>query len=103
MNIACLIFGVLFTLIGFFFAIGKVHIFFNVWKKMPDEEKEKIKIVPLCINIGVLIFASGLLFLVSGIIQTFREKWFLISMIVWMVLAVIDAIFISKSKYFKNR
>ena len=51
MNVTCIFFGIIFTIAGFMFACGKGHIHFSSWKNMPKEEKEKIKIVPLCCNI----------------------------------------------------
>ena len=45
MDYTCIFFGVLFTIAGFVFACGKGHIHLSAWKNMPQEEKEKIKIV----------------------------------------------------------
>ena len=55
MNVTCIFFGIIFTIAGFMFACGEGHIHFSSWKNMPQEEKEKIKIVPLCRNIGEVI------------------------------------------------
>ena len=34
---------------------------------MPQEEKDKIKILPLCRNIGKIIVLSGIIFLMKGL------------------------------------
>ena len=52
MNFTCIFFGILFTITGFLFACGKGYIHLSAWKHMPQEEKDKIKIIPLCRNIG---------------------------------------------------
>lgn len=52
MDFTCIFFGVLFTVAGFVFACGKGHIHLSAWKNMSQSEKDKIKIRPLCRNIG---------------------------------------------------
>lgn len=52
MDFTCIFFGMLFCAAGFVFACGKGHIYLSAWKNMPQAEKNKIKIVPLCRNIG---------------------------------------------------
>ena len=42
MNLTCIFFGIIFTIVGFMFACGKGHIHLSSWKNMPQEEKEKI-------------------------------------------------------------
>ena len=103
MNIPCLIFGIIFLVAGLLFVCGKLHIFIGAWKKMPEEEKNKIRIKPLCRNIGSIIMLSGILFLFGGIFATFREHWFVISMIIWLVIAGIDVFYIYKSKRYQNK
>lgn len=103
MNITCLIFGVIFLIAGFLFAIGKLHVLLAAWKKMPNEEKEKIRIMPLCRNIGLMIMLSGALFLINGFWESFRDRWFALSMIIWLVVAGLDVWFITKSKHYQNK
>ena len=55
MDFTCIFFGVLFTVAGFVFACGKGHIHLSAWKNMSQSEKDKIKIRPLCRNIGEVI------------------------------------------------
>ena len=54
MDFTCIFFGVLFTIAGFLFACGKGYTHLSAWKNMPQEEKDKIKIIPLCRNICLL-------------------------------------------------
>ena len=67
MDFTCIFFGILFTIAGFVFACGKGHIHFSEWKNMPQEEKDKIKIIPLCRNIGEVIALNGIIFLMKGL------------------------------------
>ena len=63
MDFTCIFFGVLFTVAGFVFACGKGHTHLSAWKNMPQPEKDKIKIRPLCRNIGEVIALNGIIFL----------------------------------------
>ena len=65
---------------------------------MPEEEKDKIRIRPLCLNIGGMIMLCGLVFLLKGLLADVSSNWFTIAMVVWMVLGMVDVRFISKSK-----
>lgn len=98
MNITCAVFGALFIIIGILFSLGKLHIYLNAWKKMLPEEKEKIRIKALCHNIGGMIVLCGLLFLL-GCVFTTAFTW---SMIVWLVLAGLDVLYIGKSNRYSR-
>lgn len=67
MDFICVFFGVLFTIAGFLFFFGKAHIHLSAWKNMPQEEKDQIKILPICRNIGEVIILSGIIFLLKGL------------------------------------
>ena len=82
MNLTCIFFGVIFTIAGFMFACGKGHIHLSSWKNMTQEEKEKIKIVPLCRNIGEVIALNGLIFLLKGLWPGFENHWFVTATVV---------------------
>ena len=101
MDIPCIIFGVSFIIFGVLVMTGKLHLFVKSWKNMSDEEKKSLKIKSICLNIGGVIVLSGIIFLISGLIEVFRAQFFLISMIVWIVLAGIDVIYILKSKRYR--
>lgn len=103
MNLTCIFFGIIFTIAGFMFACGKGHIHFSSWKNMPKEEKEKIKIVPLCCNIGEVIALNGLIFLLKGLCPDFENHWFVTAMIAWFIVAGFDLWYIEKSdRYYKK-
>ena len=67
MQFTSIVLGIVFTVAGFLFACGKLHIHLSNWKNMPEEEKESIDIVPLCHNVGAIITLSGLIFLAKGV------------------------------------
>ena len=70
---------------------------------MPKEDKDKINIKNLCINIGVIISISGIIFILGGFIKPFRENYFAICMIIWLIGAGFDVYYISKShRYIKK-
>ena len=101
MNVTCIFFGILFLITGILFAAGKLHTHITAWKNMSEEEKGRIRIIPLCINIGGFIALSGLLFLINGFWQGFRDHLFVISMVLWMILAGMDVFFIEKKHWYE--
>ena len=103
MDYTCTFFGVLFTIAGVVFASGKGHIHLSAWKNMPQEEKEKIRIVPLCRNIGEVIVLNGIIFLMKGFWAGFSNHWFVGAMIAWLIVAGLDVWYISKSNRYRNQ
>lgn len=103
MNITCIVLGVCFVAFGYFFAIGKIHTKMTAWREMPLAEKEKIKIGPLCQNIGQMIMVSGIIFLISGFWKGFRIHLFVWSMVIWLIIAGIDLWDITKHKKYEKR
>lgn len=103
MNFACIFFGILFIVAGILFSLGKVHIHLTAWKNMSQQEKNKIRIQPLCRNIGAVITLSGILFLINGVWTGFGNRLFLVSMVTWLFLAGLDVLYISKSsRYYRK-
>ncbi len=68
MDFTCIFFGFLFTFAGLWFAFGKGYLHLSLWKNMPQKEKDKLRIVPLCRNIGGIITLNGIIFLVKGVV-----------------------------------
>ena len=101
MNFTCIIFGIIFLITGILFAAGKLHNHITAWKNMPDDEKRRIKIIPLCKNIGSMISLSGVIFLVNGFWQGFSNHLFVIFMVAWRVLSGIDLFFIEKKRWYE--
>lgn len=97
MEFACVFFGILFIASGVWFASGRGHIHLSAWKNMPQAEKERIRIQPLCRNIGEVIALNGMIFLARGVWPGFQQHWFLIAMAAWMVIAGMDVWYIAKS------
>lgn len=102
MNFICIFLGILFIISGIVFAVGKGHIHLYAWKNMPQFEKDKIKIRPLCRNIGTIIALNGFIFLIKGVWPTFNQSWFVAMMIAWLFVASIDVWYINKSKRYLN-
>ena len=102
LNIGAIFFGILFILGGTLFAAGKIHTRLNIWKQLPEEEKEKINIVPLCRNIGEVILLSGILILIDGLWPDFQEHWFSGAMVAWLIVAGLYVWFILKSNRYKT-
>ena len=102
MNFICIVFGILFIIAGLIFATGNGHIHLYAWTNMPQCEKDKIKIKPLCRNIGLVIALSGFIFLIKGYFPKFNQSWFVATMIAWSFIAILDVWYISKSKRYQN-
>ena len=103
MEFTCIFFGILFTLAGLVFASGKGHIHLSAWKNMPQEEKDKIKMVPLCRNIGEVIALNGLIFLSKGLWSGFSNHWFVGAMVAWLIVAGFDVWYIGKSERYYRK
>ena len=103
MNFTCIFLGILFCIAGIMFACGKVHVHLSAWKAMPEEEKRKIKILPLCRNIGEVIALNGVVFLLKGLWTGFSEHWFVCAVIAWLIIAGFDVWYIEKSNRYRNQ
>ena len=103
MDFTCIFFGVLFTIAGFLFVCGKGYIHLSAWKNMPQEEKDKIKIIPLCRNIGEVIALNGIIFLMKGLWSGFSNHWFVCAMTAWLIVAGFDVWYIGKSNRYRNQ
>ena len=102
MNFVSVFFGVLFSVSGVLFSMGKILPRLSVWKHMPEADRKKVRIVPLCRNIGEIITLSGILFLINGLWEGFRDHWFAASMAAWLIVAGLDVWYITKSSRYKN-
>ncbi len=100
---ACFGIGIVIFAVGLVMFFGGLHVFFRGWKSMPEKEREKIRIKPLCRNIGTAIALCGAIILVAAFWSFFLEKMFSWFMIAWFILAAIDLVWISKSgRYVKK-
>ena len=102
LNPGAILFGALFLTAGLLFAAGKVHERLPFWKRMPETERQKIRIRPLCRNIGEMILLSGLLLLMDGFWPRFREHWFAGVMAAWMAAAALDVWLIGRSSRYRQ-
>ncbi len=101
MNLTCVAFGALFILFGLAVALGLVHKHLSGWKNTPEEEKAKIRIGPLCRNIGLMIGLAGVIIFVSGLDESFREHYFVWLMIVWLIIGFVDVWRIDRKDLYK--
>lgn len=102
MNITSICFGLVFLIGGIIFFLGRGHIKLSAWKAMSDKEKSQINIKPLCRNIGGMIMICGVIFIVSGLWGRFQDKFFIWSMVIWLIVAGVDVYFIGKSQRYIN-
>lgn len=102
LNMTCLVFGALFLATGLVLFFGKGYTRLSVWKKMSDEERGAIRILPLCRNLGLMIGLCGLLFAAAGLSDAFKARAFTFCIIGWFGLCCADIVFIEKSRRYKN-
>lgn len=102
MNLQCVVFGLIFLVIGIAFFIGAAPNWIKAWREMPKKEKSKIRMDQLSKNIGCVFGTASAIFLVSGFSPAFLNAAFVWCMIVWFVLTGIDAAFIKKSKRYQS-
>ncbi|MCD8286459.1 MAG: DUF3784 domain-containing protein [Clostridia bacterium] len=100
---ACFGIGLVILIVGFVMFFGGLHVFFRSWKRMPEEERKKIRIKPLCRNIGGVIALCGVIVLVAAFWPYFLDKMFSWFMIAWFILAAVDLVWISKSSRYIDR
>ena len=98
MNLICIFFGLLFMASGLLFALGKVHIHLALWRRMPMQQRNTLRIVPLCRNIGAVIALCGVIFALRGLLGAFTQQLFTWSMLGWFLLAGFDVWYIGTSR-----
>ncbi len=103
MNWACLFVGIIILCVGAVTFAGKFHTLFKEWRSMPEDEKRKIHIKPLCHNIGAAIMVCGAVILCAAFSSFFLQKMFSWCMLGWFVLAAADVWFISRSKRYMDK
>lgn len=103
MKFVCVILGVLFVAAGISFALGKGHIHLAAWKRMSRKEQDRIRIGPLCLNIGEVIALSGVIFLLRGLWPGFESHWFTAAVLAWLLIAGFDVWYIAGSgRYYRS-
>ena len=103
MNVASVFLGILFVMLGVLCFSGVILNYLNPWKALPKEEKDKIRIKPLCRNAGELITLFGVLFLIVGLWSGFQQHSFAITMIAWLVIAIFDILYVIKSSHYHKK
>ncbi|MCD8195431.1 MAG: DUF3784 domain-containing protein [Coprobacillus sp.] len=100
MNITCIAFSVVLFIFGVLFLFTKLYRFFPFWKKMPLQERAKMNMKAISINIGLMIIVCSLILLAAGVWEFFYDKIFIWAMIIWGVAIVMDAVLISTKKLY---
>ena len=97
MNVASTLFGVIFTGAGFLMATGRLLPYLKGWQCLSEEEKDKVDIEGLCLNVGEMIALCGVIFLMNGTIPSFSDHCFIWSALAWFVIAGFDIWYIVKT------
>ena len=98
MSFICLFIGILFLLIGILFANGKLLRYMKAFNEMSEADKEVFQVEKLYRNIGLMIASSGVIFVLNGISEIFSKQGFMIAIMLWLVAAIIDLMYIEKQK-----
>lgn len=103
MNLHCIVFGIMFTLVGVFFLFGKGINHMKGFDDIPEEERKEIDLQKLGRLVARVFLSAGLIFGVAGLNQEFLHsafKWF---MIAWFVLTGITVYFLTMKRYLHNQ
>ncbi len=103
MNFTCAAFGIVFIAFGAGVFSGLIINHMHEWTDLSEEEKSSVRIDALCRNMGVMIMLAGVIFLVSGLFEAFRNSFFLIAMIIWFVVCAVDVYQIEKKQRYMTR
>lgn len=102
MNLYSIIFGLIFLAAGAAFFAGLTPGWLNVWQRMSEREKSKIRIDRLSRNIGCVVGAASAVFLAAGFNPAFHHAAFMWCMIAWFILTGLDIVFINHSGWYKS-
>lgn len=82
--------GLLFTVGGLLLALGKITISFQLGGLRFSRQKVSPALRPIYRNVGEIISANGILFLLHGVWPPFTEHYFFGALIAWSVIVVFD-------------
>lgn len=88
--------------IGMGFYTGKAIPYIDGLKELSGKELEDGRIYGLLKNTSIVFFAASAIFLATGYSMVFRQTYFKWSMFGWIILCYIYAMFITRSKKYKN-
>ncbi|WP_018591298.1 DUF3784 domain-containing protein [Terrisporobacter glycolicus] len=100
--IVLLMFSIMFMIVSYALYTGKALKYMKSYEAMRDEDKEKIKVIPLCRNISVAIFLAAIIFFIAACSLEFRENFFQWFIVIWTIGCAIDLWYINKSKKYEN-
>ncbi len=102
MDMLCILFAIPVFAVGMAFLQGKALSFSRAWKRVPESEKALVNLPRVNRNLGCIVMLCGIILLACGTIPGLREAALGPLMALWVVVACVDAIFISKSKRYVN-
>ncbi len=100
MDIGSFVIGILILAGGVYFMTGRAMGRVSGWQALSEAEKAAINIRPLCMNIGGMIAICGIIFLITGINDDFKERFFMWAMLIWMAASVINVYIIEKKQLY---
>lgn len=95
-------FSIIFMVVSFALYTGKALKYMKSYEGLSDEEKGKIRIIPLCQNISVAILIAAIIFFIAGCSLQFRENLFQWFIVIWIIGCAINLWYIDKSKKYEN-
>ncbi len=101
-DILCLVLGVVIIVFGILTATGWLLPHLSSWKAIDAKEKEKIRVAPLCHNIGAMMGVAGVIFILYALITPYTQTAFTLTIGAWFVVAIVDIVYIAKSKRYRN-
>lgn len=102
MNLYCIIFGIIFFILGITFLMEIAPSWIKEWRETPECDKKKVNIRLISKNVGFVFLTASAIFMISSFNQSFKENYFLWCMIIWLIGTGVDVAFISKSTRYKN-
>ncbi|MCL1835685.1 MAG: DUF3784 domain-containing protein [Oscillospiraceae bacterium] len=96
--VICYMAAAMLLVVGVAFLTGKAPVFIKAYRLMPEEEKEKINIKPLCRNLSAAFLIAAAIFGAAGYSEVFRLIYFKWAVVGWLALCCADIAYIGKSK-----
>ena len=93
----CVLLGIGFMIVGYSFWTGKGPDHIKAWQETTEEEKKQVNIEQLSKNIACIFGLASIIFILAGIVPTFKEKGFIWCMFGWFLVTGADVYYISKS------
>lgn len=95
--------GIAILVLSLLFWIGKVPKSIINFDKIQQEEQGRLNQKALGRNLSLVLLLLAIIFIITGFSPVFKEKYFIIAVLVWVVVVFLDIWFIGKSsRYLKK-